>query len=229
MPLGADELAVEQPVDELGRELVPARDQVDERRKRPASQAQSGMWMYSSIVSICLWRKRTGTLSRRPKRGRAAERDPDIDHRRPPHRLDDEQAQDPVDEEEGARHFLGRLAASEQVAEQRGFLRELGEQIGRKADQAAPDHPADALIVARREVPPAPDQDRERADADRKADEQQASRPDFGAVAEDGSHAQRARRLGTRSPEPAERARSSAIGLRPGRPAPSAQTARSPV
>ena len=73
----------------------------------------------------------------------------------------------------------GRLASSEQVAEQRGFLRELGEQIGRKADQAAPDHPADALIVAGREIPPAPDQDRERGDADGEADEQHGRAPRF--------------------------------------------------
>ncbi len=85
--------------------------------------------------------------------------------------------------------FLRRLTSSEEIAEQRGLLRELGEQIGRKADQAAPDHPADALIVAGREVPPAPDQDRERADADRKADQQHAPRPDFGRIAEDGRHA----------------------------------------
>src|SRR5271156_3761783 len=176
--------------------------------------------MYSSIVSICLWRNRTGTLSRRPKavarrsgiqtlttvcrrtasttnrqripltrEGAPARRDPAVHRGPPPPRLDHEQAEDPVDEGERAGDFFGRLTLSEEFAEQRCFLRKLGEQIGRKADQAAPDDPADALIVAGREVPPPTDQDREGADADRKADQQHGSLPDFGRIAEDGRHA----------------------------------------
>jgi hypothetical protein len=93
--------------------------------------------------------------------------------------------QDAVDEEKGAGRFLRRLTISDELAEERGLLGELGKQIGRKADQAAPDHPADALIVARRQISPAPDQDNERADADGEADEKHAPRPDFGRGAED--------------------------------------------
>src|SRR5580698_4103030 len=104
----------------------------------------------------------------------AAKGDPDVDHRLPSYRLDHEQAENAVDEGERAGDLLRRLTFAEQVAEQRSLLRKLGEQIGRKADQAAPDHPADALIVAGRELPPSSDQDHERGEADHKADEQQA-------------------------------------------------------
>ena len=69
------------------------------------------------------------------------------------------------------------------------MLGKLGEQIGRKADEAAPDDPTDALIVAGRKISPASDKDRQRAEADGKADQQHAPRPDFGWVAEDGRHA----------------------------------------
>ena len=169
MALGADEFAVEQAVHELGRKLVSARDQVDET----GSDHDPGPVGHVDVLVDrldLLVEEEDRHAEQKAEGGRPAKRDPDVDHRLPPHRLDDEQAQDPVDEEERAGDFLRRLTFSEQVAEQRGFLRELGEQIGRKADQAAPDHPADALIVAGREIPPAPDQDRERGDADGKAD-----------------------------------------------------------
>src|SRR5208282_2366513 len=116
------------------------------------------------------------------------------DHRSPPHRLDDEQAKHAVDEVEGARDFLRREALAQQLGKQRGLLRQLGEQIGRKADQAAPDDPADALIVARREIATASEEDSDRRDADRKADEERASRPDFGGMAEHASHARKRNR-----------------------------------
>ena len=162
MVLGADEFAVEQPVHELGRKLVSARDQVDETRSDhdpgPVGHVDVVVDLFDLLVE-----EEDRHAEQKAEGGRPAKRDPDVDHRLPPHRLDDEQAQDPVDEGERAGCFLRRLTSSEQIAEQRGLLRELGEQIGRKADQAAPDHPADALIVAGREIPPAPDQDRERA------------------------------------------------------------------
>ena len=126
------------------------------------------------------------------ERGRAAQRDPDADHGRPAHRLHDEQAQDPVDEIEEARDVLSDCVDAEETVGQRSFLGELGDQIGRQADQTAPDHPADPLVVPRAQVLAASDQDRERGDADDEADQYRGPHREFGRIAEHASEARRA-------------------------------------
>ena len=121
-----------------------------------------------------------GTLSRRPSTVARRKRDPDADHGRPPHRLHDEQAQDPVDEIEEARDVLRDRVYAKETVGQRSFLGELGDEVGRQADQAAPDHPADPLVVARGQVLAASDQDCERGDADHEAEQDRGPHRELG-------------------------------------------------
>jgi len=119
--------------------------------------------------------------------GRAAQRDPDADHGRAAHRLHDKDAQNPVDEIKETRQVLRHRGLAEQARGQRGLLRDFGDEVGRQAYEAAPDHPADPLVVARRQIPATADQNPERGGADRKTDEDRGPHGELGRVAEGGS------------------------------------------
>ena len=112
MALGADEFAVEQAIHQLGRELVPARDQVDETGSDHDPGPVGHVDVFVDHLDLLVEEQHRRT-EEKAKGGRPAERDPDIDHGRPAHRFDDEQAEDPVDEEKRAGRFLLRLTASE--------------------------------------------------------------------------------------------------------------------
>ena len=99
-----------------------------------------------------------------PEHGGPAERDRDVHDRRTAHRLDDEEAEDAVDDVERASEFIEPRAVVDEAVEERGLEHELGEEKGRQADEGAPDHPADSLVVAWREQVPPADQDGDRGD-----------------------------------------------------------------
>ena len=134
MALGADEFAVEEPVHELGRELVPARDQVDQTGGDNDPGPVGHVDVLVDRLDL-LVEEEDRHAEQEAERGRASERDPHIDHGRPPHGLDDEQAQDAVYEEEAARDFLGRETRAEQLVERRGLLGELG-RANRREDRS---------------------------------------------------------------------------------------------
>ena len=91
MALGADEFAVEQPVHELGGELVSARNQVDETRSDhdpgPVGHVDVVVDLFDLLVE-----EEDRHAEQKAEGGRPAKRDPDVDHGLPTHRLDDEQA-----------------------------------------------------------------------------------------------------------------------------------------
>src|SRR5208337_309814 len=82
---------------------------------------------------------------------------------------------------------VGRRAGPEQAVRERGLLPKFRDHIGRKADEAAPDDPADALVVAGAEVRAAADQNRERGRADGGPNQRGDSHEEFAAVAEQAS------------------------------------------
>ncbi len=81
---------------------------------------------------------------------------------------DDEKAENTVGEEEQSDQIVRRLRSPERREERRA-LGQLGDDERGQADRASPDHPTDALVVLRRLVATARQQDEERSDIDHKA------------------------------------------------------------
>ena len=89
MAFGPDEFAVEQPVHELGRKFMPARDQVDET----GSDHDPGPIGHMDVLVDhfdLLVQEQDRHAEQKAEGGRPAKRNPDIDDSRPAHRLDDE-------------------------------------------------------------------------------------------------------------------------------------------
>src|SRR6476659_5306140 len=109
--------------------------------------------------------KERGSGENEGENGHAAERNPHADHALAAHRLEHEEAENPVHEIEKADDVVGRGEA--QGGFESGGLRgELGEQERGQTDEAAPQHPTQSLVVVRLVVLLSHDENRDGANCD---------------------------------------------------------------
>src|SRR5262249_22224335 len=143
---------------DLDTELMKARD---EKQHHRADHQPCPAWQLELLLDAVdlVMQDERRYAECQAENGDAAQRDRHIDHALAPHRLEDEQAQHAIDEEEQPENVLGRREIAEGCLENGRGLPELGKDIGGKAYQASPDHPVQPLLILRGLVSPPNDQD----------------------------------------------------------------------